>query len=101
MCDKAVDAFLRALIFALDWFAKDKILEKLGNIVFSNDDIDLDSKDFHIITFFSNDMNFDTMYLNNINLDDDSFDEDHPETTVLARLKAWCNRYKQRKACKK
>ena len=44
-------------------------------------------------------MNLDTMYLNNINLDDDSFDEDRPETIALARLKAWCNRYKQRKAC--
>ena len=34
--------------------------------------------------------------LNNINIDDDNFDEDDPETIVFVRLMAWCIRYKQR-----
>ena len=37
----------------------------------------------------------------NINLDDDNFDVDDPETTIHVRLMTWCNRYKQLKACKK
>ena len=39
--------------------------------------------------------------LDNINLDDDNFDEDALETIIHVRLMAWCNRFKQRKACKK
>ena len=36
----------------------------------------------------------------NIDIDDDNFDDDDPETIVLVRLMAWCIRYKQRKANK-
>ena len=39
--------------------------------------------------------------LNNINLDNASFYEDDPETIIHFRLMSWCNRFKQRKACKK
>ena len=39
--------------------------------------------------------------LNNINLDNDNFYEDNPENFILVRFMAWCNRYKQHKACKK
>ena len=39
--------------------------------------------------------------VNNISLDDDNFDDDDPETIIHVRLIAWCNRYEQRKACKK
>ena len=31
------------------------------------------------------------------NLDDDNFDEDNPETIVLVRIIAWCNKYKHLK----
>ena len=51
-----------------------KMLEKLDNVVFSNY-IDLD-----IITYF-----IDVIYLININLDDDSFDEDDLANIVLIR----------------
>ena len=37
----------------------------------------------------------------NINLDDDNFDADDPETIIHVRLMTWCNRYKQLKAYKK
>ena len=37
----------------------------------------------------------------NISLGDDKFNDDDPENIIYIRLMAWCNRYKQRKACKK
>ena len=40
-CDKTVDAFLSKLNFFLDWFVTNKRLEKLDEVAFSNDDIDL------------------------------------------------------------
>ena len=42
MCDRAVDACLPALKPVLDWFITNKMLEKQNNVVFANDDIDLD-----------------------------------------------------------
>ena len=39
MCDKTVDACLRALKLVPDWFVSNKMLEKLDDVVFSNDDI--------------------------------------------------------------
>ena len=96
MCDKAVDNFLPALKFVPDWFVLNNMLEK-RNVVFSNDDIDLDD----IVTFFSNNISIVTIYFNNINLHSDYFDENNPETIVLVRLMAWCSRYKQREAYEK
>ena len=46
-------------------------------------------------------MGLNTVYLNNINFDDEKFDKDDPETVIHVRLKTWCNSYRQRKACKK
>ena len=43
---------------------------------------------------------FVTIDLNTINIDDDNFDEDHPETIVPFGLMAWCIKDKQRKANK-
>ena len=42
-----------------------------------------------------------TMDLNNINLDDEDFDENDPETTTYVKLMDWCNKYNQHKAWKK
>ena len=67
MCDKAVEGCLSALKFVADWFVSSKILEILGNVLFSNYDVDFD----HIgsVTFFSDDMDINIIDLNNINLD--------------------------------
>ena len=46
-------------------------------------------------------MGLNTMYLNDINHDNDNFDDDDPEAIFLVRLMAWCNRYEQHKACRK
>ena len=42
LCDKAVDAYLPTLKFVSDWFVTNEMLERLDDVVFSNDDIDLD-----------------------------------------------------------
>ena len=40
--------------------------------------------------------------LDEINLDDDnSFDEDDPETNIYVRLLAWCNKLKKLKSLRK
>ena len=60
MCDKPVDAFLPTLNFVPDWFVTSKMLEQLDNVLFSND-IKLDDLDTDILTFFSDDMDNNTI----------------------------------------
>ena len=42
-----------------------------------------------------------TIDLNNFNLDDDNYDEYDHKTIAFFRRIAWCNRFKQCKACKR
>ena len=51
MCAKAVDACLLALKAAPDLFITNKMLEKLDNVLFFDDDIDFDDLDSDIVTF--------------------------------------------------
>ena len=66
------------------------MLELLNDFVFSNDDIDLHYIECHIVTFFCDDMGINTRELCDINLDDDSFDDNDLETIIHFRLMA-CN----------
>ena len=92
--DKAFDFYLITLKLVRDCFVTYKMLEKLDNSIFSNDDIFFHDVNSNIIIFLSNDMSFNTIILNNINLDDDdNFDKDDPEIINLLRLMDWCNRY--------
>ena len=54
--------------------------------VFSDYDIDLDDIDSDIVTSSSDGMSLITIDLNNINLNDDSFDEDDPTNIFLLDL---------------
>ena len=45
MCDKAFYAFLPTLAFVPDCFVTTKIIEKLYNVIVSNDLLDLHGKD--------------------------------------------------------
>ena len=96
MCDIMVDACLYSC-----WFIKAKIFEILNEVVFSNDDKDLDYIDPDIVTFVSDDMGIKTISLNVINLDDNNFNEDGREIVIHVKLIAWCIKYRQRKASKK
>ena len=79
MCDKPADTCLPILKFVPDWSVANKMLEKLDNVIFSNDDINLDDIDSDIVTFFSDNMGLVTIDLNNINLDINNFVEDDPD----------------------
>ena len=81
MCDKAVDALLPALKFNSDYFVANKVLEKLDNVVFSNYDIFFVDVDSDAVTFFNDDMDHNTINLNNINFDGESFDEADSEAS--------------------
>ena len=101
MCDKAADSNLVILKFVSEWFLISKMIKKLGNAVSSNDDIVFGGIDSDIVTFFSNDVGFYSINLNNVNPDDVNFDDYDPKTINHVRLMAWYNRYKQHKAFKK
>ena len=96
MCDIMVDACLYSC-----WFITAKIFEILNEVVFSNDDKDLDYIDPDNVTFVSDDMGIKTISLNVINLDDNNFNEDGREIVIHVKLIAWCIKYRQRKASKK
>ena len=70
-------------------------------LVFANGDIFFYDVDCNNITFPNDDVVLSNIDLININLDDDIFDEDDPETIDHVRLMTWRNRFKQCKACKK
>lgn len=96
MCDIMVDACLYSC-----WFITAKIFEILNEVVFSNDDKDLDYIVPDTVTFVSDDMGIKTISLNVINLDDNNFNEDGREIVIHVKLIAWCIKYRQRKASKK
>ena len=100
MCDKAGVACLSELKFVPGWLVTSKMLEILDNAAFSNDDIDFNYIDDDIVTFFSDNMDINTIDLNNSNLDDNDND-DELETMIHVRLVAWCYYYKQRQTFKK
>ena len=93
--DKAVDSYLPTLKFVSDWFVTSKMVQKLDNAVFSNDNLVIGDIDSDIITFFSNYINLNSINLSNINLDDNNFDGYDLVTINQIRLMAWCDKYKQ------
>ena len=100
-CGNAVDDVLVALKFVLDWFLTNKLLEKLDSSIFANGDIFFHDVDCNNIIFPNDDVVLSNIDLININLDDDIFDEDDPETINHVRLMTGRNRFKQCKACKR
>ena len=103
ICEKAVESYLQILKFVPDWFITSKTFKKLDNVVFSNDEIILGDIDSIVITllFFSNEIGFNSVKFNNVNLDDDNFDNFGPEIINNVIVIVCCNRYKQHKMCKK
>ena len=77
------------------------MIKKLNDAIFSSDDIDLVIEDSGNVSFYSDEMGVLSVDLNNINLDDDNFIEDDPETIIHVKFMAWRNEYKQHNACEK
>ena len=98
MCEKAVDACLPTLRFVPDWSVTNKMLKRLGSVLFFNYDIELDDIDSDIVTFFDDCMGLVMIELNNINFDDDIFDDDDPINIVSLDLFLTV---KNLKSCKK
>ena len=84
-----------ALKSVRDCFVTSKILEKPDDVVFSQHDTDFDCIDSDIVTLFSDDIGLATLIIG-----DDDFDEGESTTINDVRLMAWCNKFKQHKACK-
>ena len=80
--------------FVPDWFVTNKLLEKIDDLVLSNNDIDLEVINSDIATVLSDTRRLFIIDLTHINLDDNNFDEDDLGTIVYVRLMAKCNRYK-------
>ena len=73
-CDKTVDAFLPTLTFFLDWIVTKIMIQKPGDVVFSNDDAVFVNKDSGNVTFFRDEVGILNVDLKNINLHDVNFD---------------------------
>ena len=95
-CDKAVNSYLLAWKFVLDWFVFNKIIEKHDNGVFSNDDIIIGDTDSDIATFFINDIGLNSINFKNVN--PGNFEDCDPETINHVIFMSCFNRYKQHQA---
>ena len=69
MCDKVVDSFLTTLKFVPDGFVTNKMIKKLYNVLFTDDNILFFDKGSGNVTFPSDDMSILIIDLNNINHD--------------------------------
>ena len=56
ICDEAADGCLPALKFVLEWFVSDKMIRKLHEVLFTNDNILFLHEDFGKVTFFGGEM---------------------------------------------
>ena len=102
MCDKAVDDFLPALKFFPGWFVTKKMVKKLDDDLFCNDDIIFVNKGFNNVTFLVMKWIFLVQILIILTLMIKILIRmDDPETIIHIGLMVWRNRFKQRKACKK
>ena len=58
--------YCQALQFIPDWFLTSKMIEKLDSAVFSNDYTAFEDLDTDFVTFFSRDIGFNNITLDNI-----------------------------------
>ena len=101
MCNKAVDDFLPASKFVLDWFVSSKMIKTFLTALYSDNNILFFDEYSGNTTFSYNQMGILNVDLNNINLDDTNYDEDKPETIIHIRLWAWHIRFEKPKAPKR
>ena len=67
-----------------------KVVNDLDNAEIINDNI-VFVDDSDNVTFFSDDMGFAYVDLNNLSLENNHFDDDNPETIIEIRIVTWCN----------
>ena len=101
MFDEAVDGYLAALKFVLDWFVTSKIIKKLRTALYADNNIHNFNEYFGKTAFCFNEMGIFDIDLNNINLDDSNYDEDDPKAIINIRHLAWHINFEKRKSLKK
>ena len=99
--DKAVDDLLVALKFVPDWFVTSKMIKKLFTDLCADENILYFNENSSNVIFGCNEMGILSINLNNINLDDNNYEEDDPDTIVFIRLLAWHIKFEKRKELKK
>ena len=77
------------------------MLEKFDKALLANDDILFFNEDFAKVTFTASQRHILVVDLNKINLDNDNFDENDPDTIIHVRLLAWSGKFEKCKALKK
>ena len=89
MCDKVVDDCLAALKFVPDWFVTSKMIKILFTSLYADENILYFNEDSGNVIFICKGMDILNIVLNNINLDDTSYDEDDADTIIHVRLLVW------------
>ena len=100
MCDEAVDNLLAALKFIPYWFVTSKMLEKLGNALYTKMIYSFTIKILIIIKIIANQKHILAVDLEKVNLDN-NFSEDDPDTIIHIRFLAWRSKSKKLKAPEK
>ena len=101
MCNEAADDCLVALKFILDWFDTSKSNKKLLTGLYADDNILYFNEGSGDVIFFCNEMGILSIDLNNINLHDNNYGEDEPETIIHVRLLACHSLSENHKALQK
>ena len=101
MCDNIVHAWLPALKFLLDGFVSKKMLEKLDDVLVSNDDAIFVNVHFDNTTFLVMRWVLILHILMMLTLMIIILMKNDPDSLIHVRLMAWCNKHKQYEACKK
>ena len=101
ICDEAVDDFLPTLNFVPDWFETIKMIKKLFTALYVDENILHFDEDFGNAVFNCDEMGIPNIDLDCINLEDNDFDEDNPDTIIYVRLLAWHTKFEKRKAFNK
>ena len=63
-----------------------KMLEKLNEVIFSNNDTDLNFTDSNFVRFFGDNIHILSVDLSNISLDDVNFDKNDPKTIYIRHM---------------
>ena len=100
MCNVAVDDYIATLKLIPNWFVTSKMIKKLFNAFYANENILFFNEGPGDVVFNCNEMGILNIDLNNINLDN-NFDEDDPDTIILIRLLVWHIKFEKRKELKK
>ena len=94
MCGEAVDDSLASLKLIPNWFVTSKMTKNLYTALYANDGLLFFNEDSGDVTVCCNEMGILSVHLYNINLDNNS-DEDDPATTILIRLLACHSKFKK------